>query len=182
MLKEELMNLWNLSYKECLQELKDKYGPVTGSYFLTESCKTPNKKIKRSSEGLYVHHDYEYDPDDDRVNNLSHSEIAIMYPWKYQQAENLTYCNWLEHLILHLKINLLRKEQLGFYVLDGVENFFIPQLNTFYAYENDIGTTPEYLLVAFSLIEENYDEYCWLIDTWFSLVGYPEHLWRNRRI
>ena len=54
-----------------------------------------------------------------------HDQRAKQFDYMYQHAENLTYCNYLEHLIIHVKINILRKQQLGHYINDGVVNFLI---------------------------------------------------------
>ena len=68
------------------------------------------------------------------MNNLSDPAIAKQFDYMYQHAENLTYCNYLEHIIIHVKINILRKQQLGHYINDGVVNFLIPELNNWYRY------------------------------------------------
>ena len=36
--------------------------------------------------------------------------------------------------MLHIKINLLRHDQLGSFISDGVINFMVPQLNDWYSY------------------------------------------------
>ena len=96
----------------------------------------------------------------------------------YQHAENLTYCNYLEHLILHCKINVLRYKQLNRFISDGVINFFIPDLNDLYRYK--IKNLPTWKEIAFSLIEDNYNEYCIIIKRWFEELemNYTDS-WKN---
>ena len=48
--------LSKMNYDTLCKHLIEKYGKVKGSYFVNETCRTPNSKIKRSSEGLFVHH------------------------------------------------------------------------------------------------------------------------------
>ena len=84
MKNKELEKLWNLDYYEALAYLKNKYGPVPHNYFCNESCKSKSSGITRTSEGLFIHHDYEFDPEDDRVNDLSKPLNASLWPWKYQ--------------------------------------------------------------------------------------------------
>lgn len=96
---KEILNLLYKSYIECCDYLKKKYGKVNGNYFLTESFKSVNSKIKRTKEGLYIHH-----LDEDKAIMLSNKEYAIKNPYKYQLHDRLVYCNLLEHLILHIKI------------------------------------------------------------------------------
>lgn len=95
--------------------------------------------------------------------------MARQFTYKYQEAQNLTYCNWLEHFILHCKINALRQKQLNRFIVDGVLNYFIPELNDLYRYR--IKNLPTWKQIAFSLIEDNYDDYCKIIENWFSELG-----------
>lgn len=158
-----------MSYEEQLTYLKQKYGPAKENYFLTVNCDRKSIRIGRGNEGLFCHHDYEYDPENPLVSDLSKAEIARQFTYKYQEAQNLTYCNWLEHLILHCKINVLRQKQLGRFISDGVLNYFIPELNDLYRYR--IKNPPAWKQIAFSLIEDNYDDYCKIIENWFSELG-----------
>ncbi len=158
-----------MSYEEQLTYLKQKYGPAKENYFLTVNCDRKSTRIGRGNEGLFCHHDYEYDPQNPLTSDLSKPEIARQFTYKYQEAQNLTYCNWLEHLILHCKINVLRQKQLNRFISDGVLNYFIPELNDFYRYR--IKNPPAWKQIAFSLIEDNYDDYCKIIENWFSELG-----------
>ena len=99
-MKEEYLKEIGLSYVDLCKYLQQKYGQAAGDYFVTPECKTKNKKITRTSEGLFCHHIFE-----NRYNNLGDSHMAKTQPFEAQKKENLVYCNYIEHLILHLKIN-----------------------------------------------------------------------------
>ncbi|MDV3166439.1 MAG: hypothetical protein Q8807_02025 ['Waltheria sp.' little leaf phytoplasma] len=45
-----------LTYNQIIEVLLDKYGEVPGNYFLNRKCTQINEYIKRSSEGLQIHH------------------------------------------------------------------------------------------------------------------------------
>ena len=94
-LNQELL----LSYDEYVKYLLDKYGPAQYDYFCNKSCKSKNSKISRSQEGLFCHH-----IDENKEILLSTPEVARQRPFEYQKAERLVYANYLEHLLLHIKI------------------------------------------------------------------------------
>lgn len=162
---QEIKYELSLDLQELYKYLKNKYGPVPENYFMDVNCTRKSTKNGRGNEGLFVHHDYEYDPANSLVSDLSKPEFAKQFDYMYQHAENLTYCNYLEHLIIHIKINLLRKEQLNGYINDGVVNYMIPQLNDWYRYIANLKPWQE---VAFSLIEDNYSDYVDLVEYWLS--------------
>ena len=172
----EIKRQWEMTLQEQYKYLKEKYGPVPENYFLDVNCTRQSKKNARGNEGLFVHHDYEYDINNPLVNNLSKAEVAKQFDYMYQHAENLTYCNYLEHLMIHLKINLLRKEQLGHYINDGVVNFMLPELNDWYKYLFDLKPWQQ---VAFRLIEDNYSDYCMLVEDWLARLDASEFTWKK---
>lgn len=111
MTREEVNHIiYDLTYIDYINQLKNKYGLVPKDYFYTnkkgELVKTGG--ITRGKDGLYIHHIYEC-----FFLGLSN---PIMYKLQCisedakikdaQKAENLVYCNLLEHLILHIKIAL----------------------------------------------------------------------------
>ncbi|MEZ0180308.1 hypothetical protein ['Camptotheca acuminata' phytoplasma] len=49
-----------LTYDQLVDFLKTKYGEVPGNYFLNFSFTETNHDIKRSNEGLEIHHIMEY--------------------------------------------------------------------------------------------------------------------------
>ena len=166
--KSEIKKELDMELPTLYKYLKEKYGPVPENYFMDVNCTRKSTKNGRGNEGLFVHHDYEYDPANPLVNNLSDPDIAKQFDYMYQHAENLTYCNYLEHLIIHVKINILRKQQLGHYINDGVVNFLIPELNNWYRYN---GLNKPWKEAAFSLIEENYSDYCDIVNYWLCSIS-----------
>ena len=60
-----------------------------------------NPKCSRTKEGLYVHHKFE-----DHAIRLSKKDFAINHPFEWQLAKNLIYCDFLEHLLLHILIGI----------------------------------------------------------------------------
>lgn len=165
---EEIWQQYELSYADLLLYLKKKYDLPKGSYYLTEACVSTNAKIRRGSEGLQVHHDKEWNPDDISCHSLSSKELALKYSFDYQQPYNLTYCNALEHFILHIKIYELRKQALdGVLFVDGVENYIIPFLNDIYRAHH---FNKAYLKATKESIQENYDDYLALVEEYSKIA------------
>ncbi len=127
----EIQTLLNMNYDDCCNFLKNKYGIINGSYFATNTFKSINSKIKRSKDGLYIHH-----IDEDKAIMLSTKKFALNNPYSYQQGDRLVYCNLLEHLVLHIKIfqfphkDKNKNESVG---VGGICNFIIPELNDIYS-------------------------------------------------
>lgn len=95
-----------MSYDKQILHLKKKYGSPKGDYFTKNWEKT--KGITRTDDGLFIHHDYEKYP---HLRGLSKKEEAKKYSFDFQKKETLTFCNLLEHLLLHIKIyNINRNE------------------------------------------------------------------------
>ena len=99
-MKNEYLKELNMKYQDLCNYLHQKYGQASCDYFTTPECKTKSKKVTRTDEGLFCHHIFE-----DRYDNLSNPHLAKIHPFEAQKRENLVYCNYIEHLILHLKIN-----------------------------------------------------------------------------
>ena len=121
---KEFQKIKDLDYDRYVQYLLSKYGSAKADYF-TKGF-SPNAKCKRSKDGLFVHHIME-----DRVPSLSAPGDAMLWPFEYQKKENLVYCDYLEHMWLHVLIALHPKSEL---VLDhdGLEMFLIPGLQAIY--------------------------------------------------
>lgn len=127
----DIQRILKLSYEDYVNELKVKYGPVGGNYFIDTSCQKPNKKIKKGNLGLFIHH-----IDEDKAILLAEPKHAILNPFEYQLANRLVYCNLLEHLILHIKImeNPHKDKNINEDVgVGGVYVFLIPELNDIYS-------------------------------------------------
>lgn len=121
---DEYQKVKNFTYYEYCDYLQKKYGIGKADYY-TKSF-YPNKKCSRTSEGLVAHHKKE-----DTMICLSNRMIAKKCPFEWQQKENIVYCDYLEHLLLHV---LIRKEFpetiLG---LGGIIDYIIPELNDVYS-------------------------------------------------
>lgn len=92
-----------MSYKSQCLYLKHKYGLAPQDYYVNEACRTRSRRNSRTAEGLFLHHDAE----SNGHGNIGEPHLAKLYPFEFQKRHNLSYCNYLEHLLLHLKINTL---------------------------------------------------------------------------
>ena len=125
----EYKKIEGLNYLEYCDYLQKKYGIGLCDYMRTNWTKNP--KVTRTKEGLYAHHKYE-----DHAILLSRTEYAQKNPYDWQKKENIVYCDWLEHLFLHILIcenpseNKNANENVGF---GGVVNFLVPELNDVYS-------------------------------------------------
>jgi len=118
-----------LTYSGYCDYLQRKYGIGLADYMYPSYV--PNPKCKRTKEGLYAHHKKE-----DVMVMLSNKEIAKHCPFEWQQKENIVYCDFLEHLLLHILIcKYPAKERVqGVDVgIGGVINFLVPELNDLYS-------------------------------------------------
>lgn len=164
---EEYQKVKNYDYDKYCKYLQEKYGIPQGSYFLTNSFKSKNTKITRGKEGLFIHHIKE-----DETIMLSTPEYAVGSPFEFQEGYNLVYCDFLEHLFLHILI--VEKRPLGYGQFavgqGGIENFIMPELNDLYS-----GWLPKqpYKIVCFNLIKDNKQLY-------FELIKRYYHLYLNR--
>lgn len=142
--------IMKLSYFEYIEYLWNKYGKVPGDYFLDEKCTKKNTKITRGNEGLNIHH-----IDDYRANDLSNS--AKNYPFEYQKANRLVYCNIIEQAILFMKIiSEYKKDK------PGLGMFIIPTINDYLA---QIEYKQSWRYVARRICLDNKEK-------WFEIVKY----------
>ena len=119
----------DMTYQEYCNYLQAKYG-IGLSDYMTKSY-NPNPKCKRTKEGLLAHHKYE-----DRAILLSNKEFAMQNPFEWQTAPNIVYCDYLEHLFLHILICEYPSEDKNEFEavgIGGVKNFIVPELNDFYS-------------------------------------------------
>jgi hypothetical protein len=163
--KIELQKEMQMSYEELVKYLQEKYGLPHRAYFRTETCKTKSD-ITRGREGLFIHHVKETEIDD-----LSQTARAANYPWEYQLPHNLCYCNYLEHLWLHILINKLRCDRNGAFVSDGILHHFVPTINSIYQHPTVYTSAQtQWRNVANSLIAENEEEYCQMLSLWLNMI------------
>lgn len=143
-----------MNYTDYVIFLMGKYGIVRGSYFLNEECKTKNRRIVRTKDGLCIHHIAEF-----LYPKLSEARIARYLPFEYQMPDKLIYANLLEHLLLHIKITeeFNNESSDTFPVGIGGVLFITRQINDYF------GNLPElpsgWELNMFNAIKEHYSDY-----------------------
>ena len=147
---KEINEQLEMNYTELVDYLLKKYGKAKYDYFCNELCKSKNKKVSRTNEGLFCHH-----IDEDKSILLSNDKFAIQSPFEYQKADRLVYCNILEHLILHIKI-VEEPKQTNYQGIGGAVCIICPQINDFF---NGYIFKQQYLNTCFNLIKNNFDDY-----------------------
>ena len=158
----EIRKELSLSYEELTEYLIEKYGPAKVDYFCNSSCRSRNNAVSRTKEGLLCHH-----IDEDKGGNLSKSHSAAMQPYEWQKKERLVYCNYIEHLLLHIKIALLRQKAPlktpwdvhTFFTTGGIY-MVCSDLNDLYANK---GSTVSWQKRCYTEVEENLADYVLLI-------------------
>lgn len=119
----------NLNYRAYCDYLKEKYGAVPAAFMSAKGTK--NRRITRTSDGLVVHHIFE-----DHAPKLADPNEAKKHPMEWQAAENLVYCDSLEHLLLHILIaeaaDLDSTDGIPVGV-GGILQFMVPELNDLYS-------------------------------------------------
>lgn len=119
----------SFTYLEYCDYLQQKYG-IGLSDYMTKSW-NKNSKVTRTKDGLLAHHKFE-----DHAIMLSTKEFAMQNPFEWQLAKNIVYCDYLEHLFLHILIcEYPSNEQNEFEAVGvgGVINFIVPELNDLYS-------------------------------------------------
>jgi len=172
--KEELIYEASLTYTELVYYLLDKYGPAKHDYFhrIPQGVLgSHNKTVSRTNEGLICHHIYE-----DRGGNLGSPHSAVFQPLEWQKKENLVYCNMLEHLLLHIKIAILRQKKYKFSSPIDIENFFTTHGINMICYDiNQLfllsGEVNSWQKKCYPAIRDNYNEYVVMIK---ALLKYIE--------
>ena len=171
--REELIYEISLTYSEFIHYLLDKYGSAEYDYFHRISqgiLGSYNKKVSRTNEGLICHHIYE-----DRGGSLSSPISAVIQPLTWQKKENLVYCNMLEHLLLHIKIAVLRQKKYKFTEPFEIDDFFTThginvicnQINELFALD---GETTGWQKKCYPSIRDNYKEYILLLQTLLTYI------------
>lgn len=157
----------DMAYDELVAYLLKKYGVVQYDYFTNEKCTSKSKRISRTSEGLFCHH-----IDEDKGYKLSDKSLAIKYPFSYQRACRLVYCNYLEHLILHIRIGIetywrkhteLNQPNEIYSLVNPGFGVITQEINTLF---NEFGSTVQWRQRCFEEIKDNYDDYIYILK-WF---------------
>lgn len=125
----EFEKVKGMTYAEYCDYLQKKYGIGRADYMTRAFNK--NQKVTRTSEGLIAHHKAE-----DKMILLSTKEVAETCPYEWQKKENIVYCDYLEHLLLHVlicKYPSQDRHPLADVGIGGVVNFIVPELNDLYS-------------------------------------------------
>ena len=169
----------NLSYNELVAYLLAKYGVAKYPYFCNKECKSKQKNNSRTNEGLFLHHIGE-----NMHIQLSQPSYAKRLPFeKYQGALRLVYCNYIEHLLLHIKITEEYLDNDEFPVelvgIGGVVNFIAPELVTYYHNPPKDGWRKN----VFDVVNDNLDDFIEIIHDFKDNKSlnkyYPNHNFAN---
>lgn len=104
----------------------EEYEKVKDMTYL-EYCDYLNKKYSTSiKDGLFRHHTFE-----NVKANLSNREVSKNAT--YEERNTITYCNFMEHLFLHILIGEQTdaRKALG---LGGAVNYIVPQISKYFEY------------------------------------------------
>lgn len=158
-MNNEILNQIKMAYEEQCRYLQDKYGLPERNYFANEACKSKVKTNSRSAEGLFLHHNAEIL---NNSGNLGQPQLAKMYPFEYQLRENLTYCNYIEHLLLHLKMNVRSQSEFEYpfeikYFFNSLGFLWIA--NDVNALYKDNGSAEPWRQNCYEVIKDNYNDY-----------------------
>lgn len=170
MKSEEIFREMDMNYEQLSAYLQEKYGKAKYDYFANEKCKSSNsRKNSRTKEGLILHH-----IDEDKAVCLSEGKCAA----EYQRAHRLTYCNYLEHLLLHILIakkmyrekciemNKQGKSQCVSFITPGIQ-FICWDINEmFFKKESQL----EWRIRCFEEIEDNFDDYIYILRSFIDYI------------
>lgn len=126
---DEYYKVKDYTYNQYCDYLQRKYGIGLCDYMTKSFNKNP--KVTRTKEGLLAHHKAE-----DKMILLSTREVAEKCPFSFQKKENIVYCDYLEHLLLHVLICKYPNPDRCPVVdvgIGGVVNFIVPELNDLYS-------------------------------------------------
>jgi hypothetical protein len=160
-----------MNYDEFVSYLLKKYGPAKYDYFTNATCKTKSKRISRTKEGLFCHH-----IDEDKGYMLSRTGCALEQPFEYQKAERLVYCNYIEHLLLHILIGknafwskhqkLIAPKQFSYFIVPGV-SYICSEINLLY---DQNGSSVEWRNRCFKEIENNFEDYIYILNSFIQYI------------
>ena len=160
-----LNELIDMNYAQLVEHLLEKYGPAQYDYFNTPECKSKSSKLSRTKEGLFCHHIAE-----NKEILLSTPEIARQHPFEYQQKHNLVYANYIEHLLLHIKI--VKEDIEGRGVGLGGVLMISSILNDYYRHKKADG----WKKYATDVIKDSYDEYITILRDFQDFVDETPNL------
>lgn len=167
MQREEIIIELKMPYHDLCDYLIIKYGECKYDYFSDKIRFVKNsKEISRTNEGLYCHH-----IDEDKGVRLSDASMAKKQPFEWQLRNRLVYCNLIEHLILHIKISIMRQKHkfinkldMKYFITDGV--FMIArELNDFFFSEK---VASGWRKNCYDVIADNKEDYISILILYFS--------------
>ena len=165
---QEYFKCSTMTYREYCKYLQDKYGIPKNSYYNEQYNKNRNEN-SRTSEGLVIHHVCE-----DIKPNLSNKEVAKSCDFSYQLPENLCYCDYLEHLFLHILITEYPNEEADDVVgIGGSANYLIPELNNLFSGYIPEQPSKKYVIDCFNRVKDDFIIYKYLIGRFLSNNDIP---------
>lgn len=164
---QEYFKCSTMTYREYCKYLQDKYGIPNNSYYDEQYNKNRNS---RTSEGLVIHHICE-----DIKPNLCNKEVAKSCDFSYQLPENLCYCDYLEHLFLHILITEYPNEETDDVVgIGGSANYLIPELNNLFSGYVPEQSSKKYVIDCFNRVKDDFITYKYLISRFLSNNDVPK--------
>ena len=184
--KEEIIKEMEMDYDQLVQYLLNKYGGSKYDYFVNESCKTKNKKVTRSNEGLLCHH-----IDEDKGYCLCSPVAAQCFSFEYQKKERLVYCNYIEHLLLHILIgkNSYWRRRSTLESTTAFNLFITPGMGYICSDINGLfeknGSSLKWKQRCYQEIKDNFDDYIFILNSFIEYLfnnytGKKEHMKLDR--
>lgn len=186
----EYQQVKDFTYEQYCDHLQAKYGIGLADY-MTKSFNI-NSKCQRTKDGLIAHHKKE----DTTTAILSMKVIAMRYPFDWQMRENIVYCDYLEHLLLHVLIcKYLSSDEPDFvklginYVVDSI----VSELNDVYSgwvarsqwrsncHEKIINDKAVYLEILRKFIEIEKMNSDFSVDMLCESYNKPVGLWSDKK-
>ena len=152
--EKSFLELLKLKYQDICAYYAQKYGHPRKDYFANDSYRTISSNNQKMKEGLFLHHIDEY-----KVINLAQKEIAQQQPFSYQKKERLIYCNYLERLLLYIKIfkyNAQQKNKNTKLIADKISNSIISEINDIFSGMKYESLAKNYAIQAIVKQKENY--------------------------
>ena len=173
---EEYNKVKNMNYDEYCLYLQNKYGKAKGYYCTPKGNK---HNIGRTSEGLVIHHVKE-----DEMIMLSNPTFARLAPYEFQSPDNLVYCNYLEHLLLHVLIveKSVENAEVMPFGLGGIMFFLVPELNDWYSGYYKNSSKEGWRRNCYEVVKDNEDTYLEILWRYIdyvdlnSLIIFPANL------
>ena len=169
--KEEIIKEMEMDYDQLVQYLLNKYGGSKYDYYVNESCKTKNKKVTRSNEGLLCHH-----IDEDKAYSLCSPVAAQCFSFEYQKKGRLVYCNYIEHLLLHILIgkNSYWKRRSTLESTTAFNLFITPGMGYICSDINGLfeknGSSLKWKQRCYQEIKDNFDDYIFILNSFIEYL------------